>query len=55
MIKNTGIPKLTLNKKHNLINYHIVCKSVAARMMRIAKEDTNTNITDAFTKLLHTD
>jgi len=32
MIKNTSIPELTLNKKHNSINYHIVCKSVAARI-----------------------
>ena len=38
MIKNTGILKLTLNKKHNLNKYHIVCKSVATKMMRIAKK-----------------
>ena len=38
VIKNTGIPKLTLNKKHNSNNYHIVCKSVATKMMRIAKK-----------------
>jgi Reverse transcriptase (RNA-dependent DNA polymerase) len=55
VVKNTSIPESTLNKKHNSINYHIVRESVAARMMRIGKEDTETNIADAFTKLLHTD
>ena len=54
VVKNTSIPESTLNKKHNSINYHIVRESVAARMMRIAKEDSETNIADAFTKLLHT-
>jgi hypothetical protein len=55
VVKNTSIPESTLNKKHNSINYHIVRESVAARIMRIGKEDTETNIADAFTKLLHTD
>jgi len=54
VIKNTSIPESTLNKKHNSINYHIIREAVAARIMRIAKEDTETNIADAFTKLLHT-
>ena len=54
VVKNTSIPESTLNKKHNSINYHIVREAVAAKMMRIAKEDTETNIADAFTKLLHT-
>ena len=54
MVKNTSIPESTLNKKHNSINYQIVREAVAAKMMRIAKEDTETNIADAFTKLLHT-
>ena len=54
VVKNTSIPELTLKKKHNSINYHIVREAVAAKMMRIAKEDSETNIADAFTKLLHT-
>jgi hypothetical protein len=54
VIKNTSIPESTLNKKHNSINYHIIRESVAARMMRVAKEDSETNIADAFTKLLQT-
>jgi hypothetical protein len=52
VVKNTTIPESTLNKKHNSINYHIVRESVAAKITRIAKKDTETNIADAFTKLL---
>ena len=50
--KNTSNPESTLSKKHNAINYHICREAVAAGIMRVAKEDTNTNIADAFTKLL---
>jgi hypothetical protein len=50
MIKNTGIPKLTLNKKHNSNNYHIVCESVATKIDdENCKENTNTDIAYAFT------
>ena len=28
--KNTSVPKSTLNKKHNSINYHVVCKAVSS-------------------------
>ena len=52
VVKNTTIPESTLNKKHNSTNYHIVPESVAAKIMRIAKEDTEINIADSFTKLL---
>jgi hypothetical protein len=54
VVKNVSIPESTLNKRHNSINYHIVRESVAAKIMRVAKEDTETNIADAFTKLLDT-
>ena len=52
VVKNTSIPESTLSKKHNSINYHIVRESVAARIMRVGKEDTDTNLADALTKLL---
>ena len=45
-------PESVLNKKHNAINFHIVRESVAARIMRVGKEDTATNIADVFTKLV---
>ena len=50
--KNTSSPESTLTKKHNAINFHICREAVAAGIMRVAKEDTKTNLADAFTKLL---
>ena len=52
VVLNTSKPDSTLSKKHNAINYHICREAVAAGIMRVAKEDTLTNIADAFTKLL---
>ena len=47
--KNTRLPHSTLNKKHNAIAYHKCREAVAAGMVRIAKEDTATNLADALT------
>ena len=50
VFKNTMIPESTLKKKHNSICYHRCRKAVAARVMRVAKESTLTNLADLFTK-----
>jgi hypothetical protein len=52
VVKNTSIPESVLQKKHNAVNYHIIREAVAAGILRIGKEDTETNIADAFTKLM---
>ena len=52
VVQNMSMPESALSKKHNAINYHVIRESVAAGMLRIGKEDTETNIADAFTKLL---
>ncbi len=52
VVKNVSIPESTLTKKHNAINFHIVRESVAAKIIRVGKEDTLTNIADVFTKLV---
>jgi hypothetical protein len=52
VVQNASIPKSTLSKKHNAINYHIICEAVAARIIRVGKEDTLTNIADVFRKLV---
>ena len=49
MVKNTTLPKSTLSKKHNAINYHTVREAVAAGIMRVAKEPTETILADLFT------
>jgi hypothetical protein len=51
VVKNTSIPESTLSKKHNSINYHVIRESVAAGILRVAKENTLTNLADALTKL----
>ena len=52
VVKNTSIRESTLSKKHNTVNYHIVREAVAANAMRVGKEDTDTNLADALTKIL---
>ena len=52
VVHNVSIPELTLAKKHNAINYHIIQEAVAAGIIRVGKEDTSTNIADVFTKLV---
>jgi hypothetical protein len=50
--KNTSLPESTLKKKHHAIAYHRCREAVAAETVRVAKEGTQTNLSDLFTKLL---
>jgi hypothetical protein len=52
VVKNTTRPESTLKKKHNAIAYHRVREAQAAGIVRIVKEDGETNLADLFTKLL---
>jgi hypothetical protein len=52
VVKNTSIPESTLHKKHLSIAYHAVREAVAAGIMRVGKEPTDTNLADLFTKCL---
>jgi hypothetical protein len=52
VVKNTSIPESPLSKKHNAINYHIIRESAAMGMLRVGKEDTETNLADLLTKIL---
>ena len=52
VVKNTSVPGSTLLKKHNSLNYHVICKATGVGILRVAKEDTNTNLVDALTKLM---
>ena len=49
VMRNTSI--LDFSKKQNLINFHIVRESGAAGIMRVAKENLEMNLANAFTKL----
>ena len=50
--KNTSVPESTLSKKHNSINYHVIRESAAAGILCVGKEDTETNLADALSKLV---
>ena len=50
--QNTIIPESTLKKKHHSIAYHRCREAVAARTVRVAKQGTEKNLADLFTKVL---
>jgi hypothetical protein len=55
VVKNTTTPESMLAKKHNAINYHVVREAVAAKILRVGKEDGLTNLADLFTKVFTAD
>ena len=50
--KNVAMPESVLSKKMHSIWYHFCQEAVAAEIIRIAKEDTSTNLADIFTKVM---
>ncbi len=52
VVKNSTKPESTLKKKHNAIAYHRVREAQAAGIVRIAKEDGETNLADVLTKCI---
>ena len=52
VVKNTIISESTLKKKHNSINYHVIPKVVAAGILHVGKEDTDTNLANLLKKLM---
>ena len=55
VVKNTSIPESVQSKKHNAVNYHAVREAAAAGILVVTKEDSETNLADLFTKVLHAD
>jgi hypothetical protein len=52
VVINCSTPESTIKKKHHSIAYHHNREAVAGGTVRIAKEDSDTNLADLFTKLL---
>ena len=50
--KNVAIPSSVLNKKMHSVSYHYCREAVASGTCRIAKEGTDTNLADLFTKVM---
>jgi hypothetical protein len=46
IVKNASIPESVLSKKYNAINYHAVREVVAANILRVAKEESTTDVAD---------
>jgi hypothetical protein len=52
IVTNATIPESTLKRKHNSIAYHNVREAVAAGVIRVAKEHTDSSLADFLTKPL---
>ena len=52
MTKNCSDPTSTLKKKHHSIAYHRNREALAAGTCRMTMEDSETNLSDLFTKKL---
>ena len=52
VVINSVSPESMLKKKHAAVNYHRTREAIAAGTIRVAKEDTATNIADILTKCL---
>ena len=50
--KNASTPESQIKKKHHSISYHMSREVVASGACRIAKEVTEINLSDLFTKVL---
>ena len=50
--KNSSTPESQLRNKHHSISYHMSREAVSSGACRMAKEDTETNLSDIFTKVL---
>ena len=50
VFKNVSRPESVLSKKQHSISYHSCREAVASKIVRIAKEPTETNLADIFTK-----
>ena len=51
VVKNSSIPESVLKKKSNAIAYHFVRENVAAKVIRVAYEESGQNKADVLTKL----
>ena len=50
--KNSSTPESQIKKKYHSISYHMSREAVASGACHIEKEDTETNLSDLFTKVL---
>ena len=51
VVTNSTVPESMLKKKSNSIAYHYACESVAAKVIKIGYEKSETNVADMLTKI----
>lgn len=52
VVKNVSRPESACKKKHKFVAYHKARESIAARIIRVAKQSCATNLADILTKLM---
>ena len=52
VIKNVIVPESALIKGHSAINDHAVLKAVVAKIIRVARERSETDLSDLSTKCI---
>ena len=52
VVKNVKRPESSCKKKHNSVAYHKARESIAAGIIRVAKESGLSNLADILTKLM---
>ena len=50
VVINSKNPELTFMRRHAAINYHCTREAIVVKTIKVAKEDTSTNLADLLTK-----
>ena len=51
VVNNMSFPQYTLGEKCDAVNYHFLYKSAVSGIMRVGKEDMETNLADIMPKV----
>ena len=52
VVNNMSNPESVLHEKHNTNNYNPVCEAVASDILRIKKDNVDTNLADLLTNIM---
>ena len=52
VVMNMSIPESLIHKKNNKIHHHSICEAVVEGILRVGKEDGETNLADFLKKVM---
>ena len=52
VVNNMVLPQYTLGKKHNAVNYHVVCEAASAGILWVGEGYMKTNLADLLKNIL---